>query len=167
MQVQRGARTEQRRTRAAPTLASVLLVAAIAGVSATATGMALGFPGKAATAPLAVGSLTTLLALVVLADEVRGFVLARREPDVPGPVTGNLGTALRANPYLWLLLYGVLFALGGAVVALAGFSVCLIRFRGGQGWLPTLVFSALSTLAFFLVVRVALDEPLYHGLLIG
>ncbi|MBA0126183.1 tripartite tricarboxylate transporter TctB family protein [Haloechinothrix sp. YIM 98757] len=136
-------------------------------MSATATGMALGFPGKAGTAPLVVGSLTTLLALVVLASEVRGLVAERHARQPARPTAGNLASTLRANPYLWLLLYGALFALGGAVVALAAFSVCLIRFRGGQGWMPTLVFSALSTLAFFLVVRVALDEPLYHGLLFG
>lgn len=150
-----------------------LAAAGLAGVTAAVTGaatvMALDFPDKAAVAPLAVGLPTTVLALIVLLREVR-LLLRGRGQRAGRPAWAWAGhgiEAVRPNPYLWLLLYACLFYLGGAVVALAAFSIGLIRFRGGQAWAPTLWFTALTTLAFYLLVEVALGEPLHRGLLLG
>lgn len=140
-----------------PAALFALAIAVTAGAAAVA---ALEFPVEAAIAPITIGVPTCALALVVLARQVPPLLRGR------GAAPAGRRADWRADPYLWLAGYAALFALGGAVVALAGFSIGLTRVRGGQSWKASLMYTAVITVAFYLLVEVGLEERLFRGLLL-
>lgn len=117
-----------------------------------ATLNAIGFPGKAGLAPLTVGIPTTVLLAIIAIRELRHFKRASKRVD------------LRVNAYFWILVFVVAFYALGAIGALIVFSVGLLKIRGERTWKVTLIYTAVSATAFFLLTETVLGESLYRGL---
>jgi len=117
----------------------------------TATVQAFDFPERAGLAPLTVGIPTTLIIILITVRELRHF---KRETE---------HALLKNNAYFWMLIYTGSFYVFGALGALITFSIGLIRVRGKRTWKETILFTVISSAAFFLLTETILGESLYRG----
>jgi len=65
----------------------------------------------------------------------------------------------------WLALLGVLIYFLGIMITIPIYTLLFLRFKGGDEWVPSIINSAISGVAFYVVFVFALNANLYKGLI--
>lgn len=147
---------------------SLILSLAIMAISAYAAVSAIGWPLKTALFPLVISiPLFCLAAAEVVAVVLSGprFGMTKDFQRPPAEVPGTLAARRSLIAIGWILGFFALILLSGFLVAVPVFLLAYLKVQAKEGWLFSIVFTALVWAVFWGLFDYLLHLPFASGLL--